>query len=83
MRWVIRHEPHVDRRTLIWLIRTLIDSEAVFDFISRDSPVPAGAIPFALPGAELQPTGTATTLWTALILFHQFYPSVRTTSTGT
>ncbi|MBI2505101.1 MAG: chromate resistance protein [Candidatus Latescibacteria bacterium] len=61
MRWVTRHEPHVDRCASIWLIRTLIDPEAVFDFISRDSPVPAGAIPFTLPGADLQPTETSTT----------------------
>lgn len=61
MRWVTRHEPHVDRCASIWLIRTLIDPEAVFDFISRDSPVPAGAISFTLPGAEFQPTETSTT----------------------
>lgn len=61
MRWMTRHEPHVDRCASIWLIRTLIDPEAVFDFISRDSPVPAGAIPFTLPGAEIRPTETSTT----------------------
>ena len=70
MRWVTRHEPHVDRCASMWLIRTLIDPEAVFDFISRDSPVPAGAIPFTLPGAELQPTETATT-FDALVAKYQ------------
>lgn len=61
MRWVTRHEPHVDRCASIWLIKTRIDPEAVFDFISRNDPVPEGAIPFTLPEAEIQPTKTATT----------------------
>jgi len=61
MRWVTRHEPHVDRCASIWLIRTMIDPEAVLDFISRDDPVPEGAIPFTLPSAQIQPTKTATT----------------------
>ena len=61
MRWVTRHEPHVDRCASIWLIKKNIDLDAVFDFISRDSPIPEGAIPFTLPGAEIQPTKTATT----------------------
>lgn len=70
MRWVTRHEPHVDRCASIWLIRTLIDPEAVFDFISRDSPVPTGAVPFTLPGAEIKPTETTTT-FDALIKKYQ------------
>ena len=61
MRWVTRHEPHVDRCASIWLIRTIIDPEAVFDFITRETPVPEGTIPFTLPGAELGPTERATT----------------------
>ena len=61
MRWVTRHEPHVDRCASIWLIKTIIDPEAVFDFISREDPVPEGATPFTLPRAEIQPTKTATT----------------------
>ena len=51
----------MDRCASIWLIKTAIDPDAVFDFISRDSPIPDGAIPFTLPGAEIQPTKTATT----------------------
>lgn len=61
MRWVTRHEPHVDRCASIWLIKTVIDPDAVFDFISRDSAIPEGSIAFTLPGADLQPTATATT----------------------
>lgn len=48
-----RHEPHVDRCASIWLIRTMIDPDAVFDFASRDAPVPEEAIPFDAPGVEL------------------------------
>jgi len=66
MRWVTRHEPHVDRCASIWLIKTRIDPDAVFDFISRDNPIPGGAIPFTLPGAEIQPTETATTFDTLI-----------------
>ncbi len=61
MRWITRHEPHVDRCASIWLIKTMINPEAVFDFVSRDVPVPKGAIPLVLPGAELGPTERATT----------------------
>ena len=70
MRWVTRHEPHVDRCASIWLIRTMVDPEAAFEFISRDDPVPEGAIPFTLPAAEIQPTETATT-FDALVERHQ------------
>ncbi len=69
MRWVTRHEPHVDRCASIWLIKTRIDPEAVFTFISREDPVPEGAIPFTLPGAEIQPSETATT-FDALVAKH-------------
>jgi hypothetical protein len=60
----------VDRCASIWLIKTMIDPDAVFDFISRDSPIPEGAIPFTLPEAEIQPTRTATT-FDALIAKHR------------
>lgn len=61
MRWVTRHEPHVDRCASIWLIKTAIDPDAVFEFIGRDGALPAGATAFTLPGADIQPTATATT----------------------
>ncbi len=61
MLWVTRHEPHVDRCASIWLIRNFIDKEAVFEFISRESEIPAGAIAFVLPKADLNPTKTQTT----------------------
>ncbi len=61
MLWVTRHEPHVDRCASIWLIKSFIDKEAVFEFISRESEIPEGAVAFTLPKAELKPTETQTT----------------------
>jgi hypothetical protein len=61
MLWVTRHEPHVDRCASIWLIKSFVDKEAVFEFISRESKIPEGAIAFTLPKAELKPTETQTT----------------------
>jgi len=61
MKWVTRHNPHADRCASIWLIKTFIDKDAVFEFISRGSPVPQEAIPFTLPGAEINPKDGRTT----------------------
>ena len=61
MRWVTRHNPHVDRCASIWLIKTFIDEAAVFEFITREGPLPEGAIPFTLPGAEIRPKNGRTT----------------------
>jgi len=61
MRWVTRHNPHVDRCASIWLIKTFIDKNAVFEFMSREDPIPAGATPFTLPGAEISPKNGHTT----------------------
>ena len=61
MRWVTRHNPHVDRCASIWLIKTFIDEKAVFEFISREDPIPEGATPFTLPDAELRPKYGRTT----------------------
>ncbi len=61
MRWITRHEPHFDRCASIWLIKTFIDKDAVFEFVSRDSEIPKDAIGFTLPKAEIQPSETETT----------------------
>jgi len=45
----------------IWLIRSFVDIEAIFEFISRESEIPEGAIAFVLPKADLNPTETQTT----------------------
>lgn len=61
MRWVTRHNPHVDRCSSLWLIKTFIDRDAVFEFISNETPIPQGAIPITLPGAEIRPKNGRTT----------------------
>ena len=61
MRWVTRHEPHFDRCASIWLIKTFIDEDAVFEFVSRDSEIPQDAIGFTLPKAEIKPGESETT----------------------
>ena len=61
MRWVTRHNPQVDRCASLWLIKTLIDKEAVFEFISNETPIPKGTIPITLPGAEIRPKNGQTT----------------------
>ena len=61
MRWITRHEPHFDRCASIWLIKTFIDKDAVFEFVSRDSEIPKDAIGFTLPKAEIKPSETETT----------------------
>ena len=61
MRWVTRHNPHVDRCASIWLIKSFIDTNAVFEFIARGAPIPDGAIPFTLPRAALAPKNGRTT----------------------
>jgi len=65
--WVTRHEPHVDRCASAWLIRNFIDKEAVFEFISKESPIPKGAIAFTLPRAEIHPTEGKSTTFDALV----------------
>jgi len=67
MLWVTRHRPHVDRCASAWLIKRFIDKDAVFEFISRESPVPEGAIAFTLPSAELSPVGGVRTTFDALV----------------
>ncbi len=67
MLWVTRHEPHVDRCASAWLIRNFIDKEAVFEFVSKESPIPKDAIAFTLPRAEIRPTEGKSTTFDALV----------------
>jgi hypothetical protein len=57
MKWVTRDHVHMDRVASPWLIRRFVDPAAEFTFVpfGSETPAPAGAIPFALPGAELGP----------------------------
>jgi len=63
MRWVTLAQIHLDRAASPWLIKRFVDPEAEFEFIpwGLDGKIPepgsldlpAGATPFAVPGAEL------------------------------
>lgn len=57
MRWATRDHVHMDRVACPWLIKRFVDPDAEFEFVpfGSDVPAPEGAIPFALPGAELGP----------------------------
>ena len=62
-----RHEPHVDRCASAWLIKKFIDREALFEFISKESPIPKGATAFTLPGADIGPVEGKNTTFDVLI----------------
>ena len=57
MKWVTRDHVHMDRIASPWLIRRFIDPGAEFLFVpfGREHPLPADAIPFAIPGVEIGP----------------------------
>jgi hypothetical protein len=65
--WVTRHEPHVDRCASAWLIKNFIDRDALFEFISKDSPIPKGATAFTLPSAEIRPVEGQSTTFDVLV----------------
>ena len=76
MRWVTRHNLHVDRCASLWLIKTFIDKEAVFEFISRETAIPQGAIPLTLPEAEIRPKNGRTTFDALVDKYHLTDPIV-------
>jgi len=67
MLWVTRHNPHVDRCASAWLIKRFIDKKARFAFISRDDPIPKGAIAFTLPKAKIKPVEKEKTTYDTLV----------------
>ena len=67
MLWVTRHNPHVDRCASAWLIKRFIDKKARFAFISKDDPIPKGAIAFTLPKAEIKPVEKKKTTYDVLV----------------
>jgi hypothetical protein len=67
MLWVTRHHPHVDRCASAWLIKRFIDKKARFAFISKDDPLPSGAIAFTLPKAEIKPVEKKKTTYDVLV----------------
>jgi len=67
MLWVTRHNPHVDRCASAWLIKRFIDKKAKFAFISKDDPIPKGAVAFTLPKAEIKPVEKEKTTYDILM----------------
>lgn len=54
MKWVTWENVGVDRMACAWLIRKQIDPKAKFLFVPVGSqPLPAGAVPFDIPGVRL------------------------------
>lgn len=57
MKWITREHVRVDRVACPWLIKKLIDQEAEFFFVPKESVLEVaereGAIPFDVPGVEL------------------------------
>jgi hypothetical protein len=50
MRWVTRAGMHVDRTACAWLIRTFIDPDAEFVFVTDIDHLPEDATPFDVAG---------------------------------
>jgi len=65
--WVTKHKPHVDRCASAWLIKRFIDEEAVFEFVTKESEIPKGAIGFTLPKAEINPVESVKTTFDVLV----------------
>jgi hypothetical protein len=66
MLWVTRTKPHVDRCASAWLIKRFIDREAKFQFISKEDPIPEGAVAFTRPKAKINPVEGKKTTYDAL-----------------
>ena len=66
MKWATRAGVHVDRVGCAWLIRRAIDPEGVFLFVSDLTEVPADAVAFDMPGADLAHRDTDCTFETIL-----------------
>jgi len=65
--WVTRTQPHVDRCASAWLIKRFVDEGARFEFISREDPIPDGAIAFTLPKAPIRPIEGEKTTYDVLV----------------
>jgi hypothetical protein len=53
VRWATRERIHIDRAACAWLIHRHIDQDAEFVFVAHPADIPAKAIAFDIPGAEL------------------------------
>lgn len=66
MRWATRQHIHIDRSASAWLIRTYIDHDAEFEFVSDPSEVSEDAVPFDMRGVEFGHHGEDCTFETLL-----------------
>lgn len=66
MRSATRRGVHIDRAACAWLIRRELDPAAEFVFVADPDQVPADAIAFDIPGAELSHHGGDCTFETLL-----------------
>jgi hypothetical protein len=73
--WVTWRGVKIDRIASAWLIRRFIDPDAVFHFIERYGPPPAGATPFDIPGVRFSHHAGAAT-FRALVSAHGLRDSV-------
>jgi len=53
VKWATRKGIHIDRAACAWLIQHHIDGQAQFVFVTDPADVPADAIGFDIPGADL------------------------------
>jgi hypothetical protein len=68
--WVTRSHIHLDRVASPWLIRRFVDREAAFGFLDEGTPVPEGAVAFAIPGAALGPHDRQGSTFRKILLAH-------------
>jgi hypothetical protein len=66
MKWATRTGVHVGRAGCAWLIRRMIDPDAVFVFVDDPAEVPADATAFDMPGVDLSHHGPDCTAETIL-----------------
>ncbi|MBN9112204.1 MAG: chromate resistance protein [Pseudonocardia sp.] len=73
MLWVTRSHLHLDRVAAAWLIRRFVDPGATFAFVGwEDEPaLPAGAVPFGLPGAAFGPHDEDGTTFEKIVRAHR------------
>jgi hypothetical protein len=64
MKWITREHVRIDRVAIPWLVKRFIDPDAEFLFVPRKEALERahqeGAIPFDVPGAELDHEGDKT-----------------------
>jgi hypothetical protein len=78
MKWVTWEEVGVDRMGCAWLIRRFVDPDAEFLFVpAGQTPLPAGAEPFDIPGVRLSHHRGHCTFHTMLRAFELTDPTLQ------